>query len=81
MSVEAMSLIARIRRQMPQNGQVLELCEGYERLLIKGGVATSVPTVEAEAVGPTGFVCERCERERVRKADEMKRYRAKRKGK
>lgn len=84
MSVEALGLIARVRRGMPRNLEVMELCDGYEKVLVAGRTrAPEVPQpIKAPKVVPDkvgAFLCERCERQRVAKAAEMKRYRARRK--
>jgi hypothetical protein len=80
-----LEMIRVLRRSMPLNARVLRLCDYAEAQWVEVEMAAEPKVIEAkpkpETVVTMVEVCAKCQKKRELKTEQMRRYRANKKGK
>jgi hypothetical protein len=76
MTADLFALTARLRRAMPRNPDVVELCDQAERLARELRAVVSTRCGDVASTGVVSTVCAECQRRRDAKARAMRKWRS-----
>jgi hypothetical protein len=76
MTADLFALTGRLRRAMPRNQDVVELCDQAERLARELRAVVSTRCGDAASTGVASTTCAQCQRRRAAKARAMRKWRS-----